>query len=160
MSDSFLNAIEAYADPGQLPATEAGRLARLLGLDDAEHFDDVGLAREVAAGLPTGAVSALEDVLGSLRLAGKLASEATLRRHRKNRRPLSRTHSERAYALGRVVDAVARAFRGDVARIDDFLTRRHPLLDGESPLDLATSSSAGAEAVVKLVLRAEAGVAV
>ena len=82
-----MNALEAYADPGRLPPTQAGRLARL-------------------------------------------------------------------------VDAVARAFRGDVARIDDFLTRPHPLLDGESPLDMATSSSAGADSVLKLVLRAEAGVAV
>lgn len=90
-----MNALEAYADPGRLPPTQAGRVARLLGLDDTEHLD-----------------------------------------------------------------ALARAFRGDVARIDDFLTRPHPLLDGESPLNLATSSSAGAGAVVKLVLRAEAGVAV
>ncbi len=155
-----MNALEAYADPGQLPATEAGRLARLLGLDETEHLDDVGLARKVAAGLPTRAVSALEEILGSWRLAGKLASEATLRRHRRSRKPLSRAHSERTYELGRVVDAVARVFHGDVARIDDFLTRPHPLLDGEAPLDLTTSSSAGAEAVLKLVLRAEAGVAV
>lgn len=155
-----MNALEAYADPGRLPATEAGRLARLLGLDETEHLDDVALARRVAAGLPTRAVSAIEEIVGSWRLAGKLASEATLRRHRRSRKPLSRAHSERTYELGRVVDAVARAFRGDVARIDDFLTRPHPLLDGESPLDLTTSSSAGARAVLKLVLRAEAGVAV
>ena len=155
-----MNALEAYADPGRLPATEAGRLARLLMLDDAEHLDDVALARKVAAGLPTRAVSALEDILGLRRVAGKLVSEATFRRHRKSGKPLSRTHSERTYAFARVVDAVARAFRGDAARIDDFLTRPHPLLDGESPLDLATSSSAGADSVLKLVLRAEAGVAV
>ena len=155
-----MNALEAYADPRRLPPTQAERLARLLGLDDTEHLDDVALVRKVAAGLPTRAVSALEDILGSWRLAGRLASEATLRRHRKSRRPLSRAHSERTYELGRVVDAVARAFRGDVARIDDFLTRPHPLLDGESPLDMATSSSAGADSVLKLVLRAEAGVAV
>ena len=155
-----MNALEAYADPGRLPATQAGRLARLLALADAEHFDDVALAREVAAGLPTSAVSALEAILGASRTAGRLASEVTLRRHRKSQKPLSRTHSERTYQLGRVVDAVARAFRGDVARIDDFLTRPHPLLDGESPLDLATSSAAGADSVLRLVLRAEAGVAV
>ena len=155
-----MNALEAYADPRRLPATEAGRLARLLKLDDTEHLDDVALARKVAAGLPTRAVSALEDILGAWRLAGKLASEATLRRHRRSRKPLSRSHSERTYKLGCVVDAAARAFRGDVARIDDFLTRPHPLLDGESPLDMATSSSAGADSVLKLVLRAEAGVAV
>ena len=61
---------------------------------------------------------------------------------------------------GLLVDAVAHAFRSDGARIEGFLTRPHPRLDGDSPLDLATSSSAGTEAVLKLLLRAEAGVAV
>ncbi|WP_419937022.1 antitoxin Xre/MbcA/ParS toxin-binding domain-containing protein [Candidatus Palauibacter sp.] len=59
-----------------------------------------------------------------------------------------------------LVEAVTRVFRSDVGRIDDFLTRPHPLLDGESPLDLATSGSAGMVTVLELVLRAEAGVAV
>ena len=37
--------------------------------------------------------------------------------------------------------------------------RPHPLLEGETPFDLARSSSAGAEAVLNLVRRAEAGIA-
>lgn len=154
-----MNALEAYADPGSLPATEAGRLARLLALGDAS-LDDVTLARRVRAGLPMSAISALQQILGARRTAGRLASEATLRRHRSKRTRLSRRHSERAYELGRVVDAVARAYRGDIERIEAFLTRPHPLLDGESPLDMATSCSAGADSVLKLVRRAEAGVAV
>ncbi len=158
--ESVVNALEAYTDPGSLPATEAGRLAQLLKLGDAERLDDVALARRVRAGLPMSSVSALEKILGARLTAGRLASEATLRRHRRRRTPLSRSHSERAYELGRVVDAVARAFRGDVTRIEAFLTRPHPLLDGESPLDMATSCSAGADSVLNLVRRAEAGVAV
>ena len=64
------------------------------------------------------------------------------------------------YELARVLDAVGRAFHGDTARISDFLNRSHPLLDGEPPLEMATSSAAGADAVLNLVWRAEAGVAV
>ena len=158
--DPIVNSLEAYADPGSLPATQAGRLARLLGLGDAARVDDVSLARRIRAGLPTSVISALEQILGARRATGRLASEATLRRHKRRRTPLSRRHSERAYELGRVVDAVARAYRGDVARIEAFLTRPHPLLDGESPLDMATSCSAGADSVLRLVRRAEAGVAV
>lgn len=52
------------------------------------------------------------------------------------------------------------AFHGDVPRIHDFLFRPHPLLGGESPLELALASSPGADAVLNLVWRAEAGVAV
>ena len=155
-----MNALEAYADPGCLPATQTGRLARLLGLADAEHLDEVALARRIAGGLPTSTVSALGELLGPDRVAGVVVSEATLRRHRKSRRALSRGHSERIYELGRVLDAVGRAFHGDVARIDDFLSRPHPLLGGASPLEMATSCSAGADTVLNLVWRAEAGVAV
>ena len=41
-----------------------------------------------------------------------------------------------------------------------FLERPHPLLDGATPLDMARSCSAGAHAVLNLLRRAEAGVAV
>ncbi|HEY9567649.1 MAG TPA: antitoxin Xre/MbcA/ParS toxin-binding domain-containing protein, partial [Thalassobaculum sp.] len=85
--------------------------------------------------------------------------EATVRRAREARKPLSRAHSERLYDVARVLDAVGRAYHGDRGRIEAFLIRPHPLLDGETPLDLATSSSAGAEAVLNLIHRAEAGVA-
>lgn len=161
-----MTALEAYADPSNLPATEAGRLAQLLTLDHGGQppargsFDDVALARRVRAGLPFRVIPALEQVLGAKRMAGRVVSEATLRRHKRRRTPLSRRHSERAYELGRVVDAVARAYRGDAMRIEAFLTRPHSLLDGESPLDMATSCSAGTEAVLTLVRRAEASVAV
>lgn len=66
---------------------------------------------------------------------------------------------ERLYEVGRVVDAVGRAYRGDRDAIEAFLNRPHPLLDGETPFDRARSSSAGAEAVLNLVRRAEAGIA-
>ena len=68
-----------------------------------------------------------------------------------------------AYAnpdLGRVLHAVGRAFGGDQQRMDAFLHRAHPLLDGVTPYEMTVSCSAGADAVLNLVRRAEAGVAV
>lgn len=59
----------------------------------------------------------------------------------------------------RVVDAVNRVYHGDRDAIDTFLNRSHPLLEGETPFDMARSSPAGAEAVLNLVCRAEAGIA-
>ena len=67
--------------------------------------------------------------------------------------------SERLYEIGRVVDAVSRAYHGDTPAIVRFLNAPHPLLAGRSPLDMAQSSSAGAEAVINLLRRAEAGFA-
>ena len=60
--------------------------------------------------------------------------------------------------VGRVVDAVSRAYRGDQDAIEAFLNRPHPLLEGQTPFDRARSGSAGAETVLNLICRAEAGI--
>ena len=57
------------------------------------------------------------------------------------------------------IDAAARAWHGDRAATLAFLDRPHPLLAGQSPLDMARSSTAGADAVLALIRRAEAGIA-
>ena len=135
------------------------RLAHLLSLSATENLDEVGLARQVTAGLPVQSVAVLSDLFGNAGVVGPVVPEATLRRFRKARKPLPKEQSERLYELSRVVDAVGRAFHGDSARVAGFMTRPHPLLDGETPFDLARSSSAGADAVLNMLRRAEAGVA-
>ena len=151
--------LQAYADPADMPASEAARVARLLAIDGPDLLNDVQLARRVSGGLLPRAAVALAEVLGRNRVVGPVVPEATLRRVRKAGKPLSRELSERLYEVGRVVDAVSRAYHGDRDAIDTFLNRPHPLLEGETPFDLARSSSAGAEAVLNLLRRAEAGMA-
>ena len=151
--------LQAYADPADMPASEAARVARLLAIDGPDLLNDVQLARRVSGGLLPQAAVALAEVLGRNRVVGPVVPEATLRRVRKAGKPLSRELSERLYEVGRVVDAVSRAYHGDRDAIDTFLNRPHPLLEGETPFDLARSSSAGAEAVLNLLRRAEAGMA-
>ena len=155
-----MEVLEAYVSPDCLHGSETVQLGRLLKLTDAESLNEVALARRVAAGLPTSCVSALNELLGPSRVIGTVVSEATLRRHRKSRKPLSRRHSERIYELGQVLHALARALHGDKRRMDAFLHRPHPLLDGATPYEMAVSCSAGADVVLKLVRCAEAGVAV
>lgn len=155
-----MNALEAYADPVVVRTSEPVRLARLMALTTSEGFDDVALARRVADGLPTSVVREFAGLLGRSRIIGPVVPEATFRRLERRGKPLPREHSERIYELGRVIDAVGRAFHGDVERIDGFLDRPHPLLDGATPWDMARSCSAGAHAVLHLLRRAEAGVAV
>ena len=151
--------IQAYAEPDDLPASEATRIARLLAIDEAHDVNDVQLARRVSRGLLPLAAAALAEVLGRNRVIGPVIPEATLRRARRARKPLSRELSERLYEVGRVVDAVGLAYHGDRDAIDTFLNRPHPLLEGETPFDMARSSSAGADAVLNLIRRAEAGIA-
>ena len=149
--------LQAYADPAEMPASEAMRVARLLAIDEPDILSDVQLARRISGGLLPRAAMALSEALGRNRVVGPVIPEATLRRVRKARKPLSKELSERLYEIGRVVDAVGRAYHGDRGAIDTFLNRPHPLLEGETPFDMARSSSAGAEAVLNLIRRAEAG---
>ena len=151
--------LQAYADPTAMPASESARVARLLAIDGPDCLSDVQLARRISCGLLPRAAVALAEVLGRNRVVGPVVPEATLRRVRKAGKPLSRELSERLYEVGRVVDAVSRAYRGDREAIDTFLNRPHPLLEGETPFDMARSSSAGAEAVLNLIRRAKAGIA-
>jgi putative toxin-antitoxin system antitoxin component (TIGR02293 family) len=151
-----VNFSEAYAAP---EASEPLRLARLLSIPAPDNFDDVALARQVTAGLPVKAVAVLVEMFGNASIVGPVVPEATLRRFRKASKPLPKEHSERLYELSRVVDAAGRAYHGDRDRVKAFMTRPHPLLDGETPFDLARSSSAGADAVLNMLRRAEAGVA-
>ena len=143
-----------------MPASEAARIAMLLAIDEPDPLSDVQLARRVSGGLPPKSAMAVAEVLGRSRVVGPVISEATLRRARKAGRALSRQLSERLYELGRVIDAVSRAYHGDQKALDAFLNAPHPLLDGGTPLEVAQSSSAGAEAVLNLVRRAEAGMPV
>ena len=152
--------LQAYADPAELSASEASRVARLLAIDRPETVSDVQLARHVADGLFPKAAVALSEVLGRNRVVGSVIPEATFRRARKAGKTLSRNHTARLYDVARVVDALGRAYHGDNEAIDVFLNRPHPLLAGEAPFDMARSSSAGAEAVLNLIRRAQAGIPV
>ncbi len=131
----------------------------MLGLKE-QPLDDVGLARALAQGLPVIAADALGKVIGRAQVVGPLIPEATLRRARQGRKALSREMSGRLYEVSRVVDAATRSFGGDRAAVDRFLARPHPLLGGMTPLAMAQSGPAGAEAVVNLIRRADAGIAV
>ena len=155
-----VNILPAYADPATRFGSEPKRLARLMELNVPREFDDVALARQVANGLPTTVVIAFARLLGRSRVIGLMIPEATYRRLRKEGKPLPREHSERIYEVGRVLDFLAQVYHGDLDRMVDFLSGPHPLLGGETPFDMARSSSAGAEAVLNLLRRAAAGVPV
>jgi putative toxin-antitoxin system antitoxin component (TIGR02293 family) len=106
------------------------------------------------------AAEGLIDILGRGTVIGRIVPEATFRRHKSNRKVLSRAMSERLYEVGRVVVVAEAAYRGDSEGARRFLVRPHPLLDGRTPLDLAIASSAGADAVINLLHKADAGFAI
>ena len=139
--------------------SETASIAKLLAIENPDSCSEVALAQRVAEGLCPDAVTTMTEAMGGKRnwIVGPLVSEATFRRARKAGR-LSKGPSERLYKFGSVLFAVARAYRGDWRRMEDFLTRAHPLLEGKSPSEMARSSTAGADAVLNLIRRAEAGI--
>ena len=144
-----------------MPASETARVAMLLAIDEAGMLSDVQLARIVAGGLLPASAIALAEVLGRSRVVGPVVPEATLRRARRARKALSRQISERLYEIGRVVDAVSRAYHGDADAIEAFLEpttsvagRRDAVRHGALQFGRRT------EAVLNLIRRAQAGAAV
>jgi hypothetical protein len=129
-------------------APRAVRIAGILGLPDATNMTDAALARRVASGLPRSRPPGSRQ----LKVFGKLVFGTG--------DVMSKEESERIYEMSRVMDAALQAYGGDRDLAEEFLRRPHQLLDGEVPLELAKVSSAGADAVVALIGRAVAGVAV
>lgn len=154
-----MTALDIYSSPSKLPASDAARIGRLLGLKTKLPLDDIELADRISHGLRPSSAAALSAIIGKANIVGPVISEASLRRAVAAQKKLSRELSERLYEVGRVIDAVSRVYHGDNAAISRFLNRPHQLLNGQTPLQLASSSSAGADAVINLVRRADAGVA-
>ncbi len=151
--------LDIYSSPETLPSNDAARVGRLLGFKTTAPMGDVELADKVSNGLRPSAAQALGKVIGKSHVVGPLIPEATLRRAMKAGKSLSREMSERLYEVSRVVDAISRSFHGDQGAVERFLTRPHTLLSGRTPLEMAGSSSAGSQAVINLIRRADAGVA-
>ncbi len=138
-------------------ATEALRIAGFLGVEASAH-NRVDLARCIAEGLPVKAAETVKARLGT-KAFFRILPEATYRRVLRLEKPLSRETSEKLYEFGRVYELAIRLYKGDHDRAMRFLERPHAMLDGKSAVELATSSSAGADAVIDLLNRADAGFA-
>ena len=143
------------AHPSTAPAARA--IAGLLGLP-GDLGDTVKIAGAVSAGLPAGSAEALRRVVNA-RTFDAVLPEATYRRVKRQGRPLTRETSEKLYEFARLYARLGAIYGDDPERIDLFLTRPHPMLGGHTPLALATSSSAGSDAVLSLLEAADAGFA-
>lgn len=148
--------MSATAEPAAL--SETRRIIDFLGLDGLLVRDRVALASQVARGLPAATADAVRETLGP-KAFFQILPEATYRRVKRQAKPLTRETSEKLYEFGRVYELALRLYKGDRARTMGFLGRAHAMLGGESPIALATSSSAGADAVIDLLNRADAGFA-
>lgn len=146
-----------------VPKSEASRIAQFLGLSQWQKMNDLMLVRKVEAGLPISAVRKIVRRIDPNEASVSvydLIPKTTYYRIKDKGKPLSRDQSEKIFALSKVFAETLRQYHDDRDSASMFLMRRHPLLGGRSPLDVARESTVGADLVLKLLEQAEAGIAV
>ena len=142
---------------------EAAGIAQVMGLRRWQQMSDMTLVRKVEDGLPLDTAERVSRLIVSDLHEAKFALVSPSTHARVKKRPgknLSRDLSEKVYSVARVVYQALRLWKGDTEAVRRFMARPHQLLDGRTPSDVATESSAGADLVVRLLGRARAGVAV
>ncbi len=146
-----------------IPHSEASRIAQFMGLKSWPRIDDVSLVELVETGLPISTAATIArnlDPKGAYLGVYDLIPKASYYRRKKLKKPLTKDQSEMIYALSKVFSEAIRHYHNDREAASLFLSRKHPLLGGRSPLNVARESTAGADLVLDLLARAEAGVAV
>jgi putative toxin-antitoxin system antitoxin component (TIGR02293 family) len=140
--------------------SEASRIAKFIGLTRWDKVDDIGMVERVRDGFPARtATTVVEriDPTGRFVKATDLIPKSTL--HRKKDHKLSKDESQKVWALSRVFLEVLRLYDQDVDRAAFFMVQKHPMLADRTPIDVAIESMTGADLVLKLLAKADAGIA-
>jgi len=138
---------------------ELHKVTRVLGLRRRKgSYSLLDFGQDIARGLP---VSSFDTVRKAVApdmpsFAGLIASTATLKRHRKNQKPLNPAQSERLARVAQVW-AVAMDVYQDEETARMFLRRPHQLLHERTPLEVAAESSPGARSVEQILGRLKYG---
>ena len=137
---------------------EAHEVVRALGLHREGSFSWLDVNAAIQRGLPVSAIATLREAMAPrMRDFDTLvASASTLKRHRRDRKPLNPVQSERLAQLAEVW-AMARDVYRDEETARTFLQRPHPLLHGRTPLAVAAESWAGARTVEHVLGRLKHG---
>jgi len=122
-----------------------------------------GLVERVSKGFPLSAATNIIqriDPDGRFMRVTDIIPKSTFHRKERNKQPLSKDESEKVLALSKVFSEALRIYKGDQQKCAQFLANPHPMLGSRSPLELARESIAGADLVLKMLSKADAGVAV
>lgn len=143
--------------------SEASKIAQFMGLRNWQRVNELALVEKVESGLP---VTAADTIIRRIDPKGihldvyDIIPKATYYRRKEQGKRLTRDQSEKVLALSKVFAEIMRQYSGDSDAAVMFITKPHPLLGGRTPLDVANGSTTGADLVLDLLARAEAGVAV
>jgi len=134
-------------------------MAKFMGFADWAKVDDLGLVERIAKGFPVKTATVVMeriDPQGKFVRATDIIPKSTLHRRK---HALTKDESEKVWALSKVFYEVLRVYHEDAGKAARFLVQEHPMLGGRAPIELAKESIAGAELVLKLLAKADAGVA-
>ncbi len=129
--------------------TEADRVSELLGLSEKIN-DTASLATQVSNGLPAESLECILNIMGA-DPSLNIISDRAFRRAKSGKTPLSPVKSQILYDFARAYVAADSFHVGNSTLVMRFLEKPNPNLGGTTPMKLAISSPAGADAVIELL---------
>ena len=142
-------------------ASEPVQIAEFMGLPHADAYSERKMVEVLRQGVPARSAEVVArhiDPTGALVSVYDVVPKSTLHRGRQDNKRLSKTLSEQLWQVARVYVEARRQYGTDRDALE-FLLRRHPLLEDQTPFALAKETVAGAELVLRLFAQAEAGIA-
>ncbi|WP_440996805.1 antitoxin Xre/MbcA/ParS toxin-binding domain-containing protein [Arhodomonas sp. SL1] len=142
-----------------MPAhSEIQELGELLGLPDAAALSYLSLSEELVQGL---SVASLDRIARQVAPDDRsfpemIVPRGTLKRRRRENRPLSAYESEKLARTARIWRMALEVYK-DEGQARRFLHQPHPLLEGRTPLELTVESGIGADAVEHILGRLKYG---
>lgn len=138
--------------------SHAATVERLLGFTAASKATLLSLSARVESGFPVEALIPISRLVApdDKGFQTRIVPASTLKRRRREHQRLTPEESERVQRVARAWAAAIDLYHSeDAARA--FLTRPHPMLDGQPPLQVALCNAPGLDAVEGLLGRAKYG---
>lgn len=131
---------------------------RTLGFKALPSPTLLSLSRRIEQGFPLESLARISRLVAPYDkgFEARIVPASTLKRRRREHKLLSPAESERVQRVARAWAAAMDVYKGE-ALAREFLNRPHPMLDGNTPLDVALRNTPGLEAVEILLGRAKYG---
>ena len=137
---------------------DTASLAVSLGLKVAQ-CSPLAVANSIKAGLPLSSLERLSKAIApdDSSFPYRFVPRATLTRRKSANEPkLTVDEGNRVAAVAKVWETAMDIYH-DETKARDFLSRPHPMLEGQRPIDVATDTGIGADLVINLLGRAAYG---
>jgi putative toxin-antitoxin system antitoxin component (TIGR02293 family) len=135
---------------------DVATVERTLGLTNEAEATLLSLSRRIERGFPLESLTRISRLVApqDKRFENRIVPASTLKRRRRQHEPLSPEESERVQRIARAWAAALNVYHNE-ERAREFLTRPHPMLGRQTPLDVALRNTPGLDAVEALFGRAK-----